>query len=42
MKNSRSVDFYGDRIDVITNFAVIANVFIKRSLCTSKFACPIL
>ena len=30
LKNTRSADFLADRIDVITNFAVITNVVIKR------------
>ena len=30
MKNTQSADFFADRIDVITNFAVITNVVIKR------------
>ena len=29
-KNTRSADFCADRIDVITNFAVITNAVIKR------------
>ena len=29
-ENTRSADFCADRIDVITNFAVITNVVIKR------------
>ena len=33
MKNTRSADFYSDRIGVITNFAVISNVVIKRVHC---------
>ena len=33
-KNTRSADFCADRIDVITNFAVITNVVIKRVRCT--------
>ena len=28
-KNTRSVDFYADQIDVIMNFAVITNVVIR-------------
>ena len=32
-KNTRSPDFCEDRIDVITNFAVITNVVIKRVHC---------
>ena len=35
MKNSRSAEFYADRIDAITNFAVITNVVIKRVHCAS-------
>ena len=34
MKNARSADFCADQIDVITNFAVITNVVIKRVHCT--------
>ena len=34
-KNTRSADFCADRIDVITNFAVITNVVIKRVHCKS-------
>ena len=30
----RSADFCADRIDVITNFAVITNVVKKRAHCT--------
>ena len=30
MKKKRSADFCADQIDVITNFAVIMNVIIKR------------
>ena len=33
-KKKRSADFCLDRIDVITNFAVITNMVIKRVLCT--------
>ena len=33
-KNTRSADFCADRIDVITNFAVITNVVIKRVHCS--------
>ena len=33
MKNTRSADFCVDQIDVITNFAVITNVVIKRVHC---------
>ena len=33
MKNTRSADFCADQIDVITNFAVITNVVIKRIHC---------
>ena len=32
MKNYRSADFCADRIDVITNFAVKTNVFIKKTV----------
>ena len=35
MKNTRSADFYADRIDVRTNFAVITNVVIKRFHCSN-------
>ena len=34
MKNTRSADFCADRIDVIMNLAVIANVVIKRVHCS--------
>ena len=34
MKNTRSTDFFADRIDVSTIFAVITNVVIKRAHCT--------
>ena len=30
MKNTHTADFCAERIDVITNFAVITNVVIKR------------
>ena len=33
IKNTRSADFSADRIDVITIFAVITNVVIKRVHC---------
>ena len=33
-KNTRSADFCADRIDVITDFAVITNVVIKRVHCS--------
>ena len=33
IKNTRSAEFCADRIDVITNFAVITNVVIKRVHC---------
>ena len=33
LKNARSVDFCADRIDVITNFAVITNAVIKKVNC---------
>ena len=36
MKNTRSADFCADRIDVITNFAVITNVVIKRVHCITS------
>ena len=32
-KNARSSDFCADRIDVMTNFAVITNAVIKRVHC---------
>ena len=32
-KNPQSADFCADHIDVITNFAVITNVVIKRVHC---------
>ena len=32
-KNTRSADFCADQIDIITNFAVITNVVIKRVHC---------
>ena len=32
-KNTRSADFCADQIEVITNFAVITNVVIKRVHC---------
>ena len=40
MKNTQSADFCADKIDVITNFAVIMNVVIKiKSVhCTHEFA----
>ena len=34
MKSRRSADFCADQIDVITNFAVITNVVIKRVHCS--------
>ena len=34
MKNTRSANFCADQIDVITNFAVIANVIMKRFHCS--------
>ena len=37
MKNTQSTDFCADRVDVITNFAVITNAVIKRVHCN----CPI-
>ena len=37
IKNTRSADFCADRIDVITNFAVITNAVIKRAHCTCIF-----
>ena len=33
-QNTRSADFLADRIDVLTNFAVITNAVIKRVHCT--------
>ena len=33
MKNTRSADFCADRIDVITNLAVITNAVMKRVHC---------
>ena len=33
MKNTRSADFNADQTDVITNFAVITNVVVKRVHC---------
>ena len=35
--NTRSADFCADQIDVITNFAVITNVIIKRVHCNTMF-----
>ena len=35
-KNTRFADFCADQIDVITNFAVITNVVIKRVHCRRK------
>ena len=35
-KNTRSTIFCADQIDVITNFAVITNVIIKRVHCTCE------
>ena len=32
-KNTRSADFCADQIDVVTSFAVITNVAIKRVHC---------
>ena len=34
-KIKRSADFCADQIDVITNFAVITNVVIRRAHCTT-------
>ena len=34
MKTARPADFCADRIDVITNFAVLLNVIIKRVHCS--------
>ena len=41
MKYARSADFCADRIDVITNFAVITNVVIRRLhlVCMDKYLC---
>ena len=36
-KNTRSADFCADRIDIISNFAVITNVVIKRVHCNCIF-----
>ena len=36
MKNTRSADVCANRIDVITNFAVIKNAVINRVHCISK------
>ena len=36
IKNTRSADFCADHIDVITNFADITNVVIKRVHCTRE------
>ena len=33
MKQYKSPDFCADKIDVLTNFAVIMNVFIRRVHC---------
>ena len=33
MKNTQSADLCADRIDIITNFAVITNAVIKRVQC---------
>ena len=35
-KKTRSADICADRIDVITNFAVITNAVIKRVHCNMK------
>ena len=37
IKNTRFVDFCSDQIDVITNFSVITNVFVKRVNCIWKY-----
>ena len=34
MKTTRTADFCADRIDVITNFAVITNAVVKRVHCS--------
>ena len=33
IKNTQSADLCADRIDIITNFAVVTNVVIKRVHC---------
>ena len=38
IKSTRSADFCADRIDVITNFAVITNAVIKRAHCKKLLA----
>ena len=38
MKNTRSSDFCANQIDVITNFAVIKNVAVKRVHCICKLS----
>ena len=40
MKNTRSADFCAGQIDVMTNFAVIANVVIKRVHCSKLLNDP--
>ena len=40
-KNARSADFCADQIDVITNFAVITNVVIKRVHCIFTVVCAV-
>ena len=35
-KHTRFADFCADRIDVITNFAVVTNAVIKRVHCISN------
>ena len=37
-KNTRFVDFCADRIDVITNFAIMMNVIIERAHCITVFS----
>ena len=36
LKNTLSIDFGANRIDIITKFAVITNAVIKRVHCTLK------
>ena len=37
MKNTRFANFCAERIDVITKFAVITNVVVKRVYCNGVF-----
>ena len=37
MKNTRTADFCADRIDVITNLAVITNAVVKRVHCYLQY-----